>query len=347
MRPGCRLAYTVMNDYAIFVTITWSCLFLSFLASSVRSLFQKTFFSQPYDELFSKIAFSLFLANCAVDTAFAIMYFDILLHFPKDYRRLPPSFFTLQYCSTVLNAACLLLLKVSILTSYRHLIDSVRSLRRAWSLMMWTLIITFPCSLVGFVFPSQRCTSGNQHLTILPITSLIIFPGCTAYQFSYVALWIACIWDTATNIVLIALPLTILLGAKLSWKIKMSAALRFSLTAVVIVVSVIRASMSHAWEEAAGIFWLHLLGTAQCSICSIIVDCLAIRALHRKFYVPTTSADHTPLPLGSWIKHHFKLLPRSPGLYSEPVAMGPLSEKSSIWRFARNSVSKRNRLYHI
>lgn len=167
---------------------------------------------------------------------------------------------------TILFYSCLWAVKISLLLFFRRLGSSVRGQRIWWwSIFVITVIAWVAC--IGDI--NWRCSLGSYYW-------IYVTSHCNSAEsvlFEFHTLVANCVVDLVTDCLILSLPLMIIWRVKIPLRKKSVLIAVFSLTVVVMVVSIVRVAVVNSPTKNPSISWLYLWSSIEMTT-SIIVACL-------------------------------------------------------------------------
>jgi len=162
-----------MLDSNTFVILVWLFFLVASSTAALRLLTRQNIMAEPYDNALSLLSLLTFFMACIINTFLSLLYFRPAQHSSRISASLPPSFFKLQFGSTILQVTCIWLAKLSLLASYHRLSSTFRPLKRAWYLILWMLIMAYASSVIGYPFAEPTCSYSMVYMKEL--SSVLIY----------------------------------------------------------------------------------------------------------------------------------------------------------------------------
>ncbi|MCJ1262604.1 hypothetical protein MMC22_002474 [Lobaria immixta] len=259
-------------DSQTFVAVMWSGNAISLAFLAFRIFVRIKSFRRIYaDDVLVLIAWLLFFVRAVIgQSQLTAMYQQFALSkgtfIPTPAQLEAERTFLRSNVATVfLYYTVLWTVKLSFLVFFRRLGQKVRGQKIWWWCVTGFTIATW-AACIGTI--GYKCLLGSLDY---------IFAECagpSAQKFQWANLVYICAVDVITDAAIITIPILMLWNVRISWKKKLALMSIFSLTVIVIIVSIVRVTVVNTKNSTPDQSWMFMWSNIEVAV-SIVVSCLA------------------------------------------------------------------------
>jgi hypothetical protein len=278
-----------------------------FLRIGVRLKYSKSLF---YDDGFACFALVCLLAHAIVLTTMASdMYTTLALEkmmgnkkrqAPPDMGQAPPDmaqmapifakitrYLKLQFSATFLFWSCLWSVKASFLAFFKRLTNNLKAHVIAWWVIVGITVLAFVGCVISY--PISCSSFEPSKYSLEPHArgeqSLIhILAGCSEdinLRLGLVSLRFSTAMDMLTDVLIIALPMSLAVRVRLPGRTKVALFGIFALGGFIIFFSAIRIIVTNATHKRPEVSWLNLWSAVEASIAVLVCNLAPFKVLFR------------------------------------------------------------------
>jgi hypothetical protein len=278
------------------IFVTWFLFGIAFLIFvsriAVRFKTSKRLF---LDDAFALLAILCLCANGVIVTIMLpTMYITIRMAKMGSKREAPPFdafasltfFLKMQFAQSFIYWTCLWAVKASFLAFFKRLTTNLKGHIIAW----WTIVaitvlgyagsvISYPVSCASFQ-PCKTLPPMRQEFSLTFVTTV----GCTSQKnatLSLVSLRFSTAADILTDLLIIALPMSLALRVRLPWRSRLALCGVFALGGFVILFSVVRIIVTNTNNTRPELSWLALWSVIEASVACMVCNLAPFKVLFK------------------------------------------------------------------